>query len=111
MDQCKCIKVAREVVTYNNLQLLDGDLEFLKSNKAMLNGDKSYKLDVLQNLEMVEIQAFSRLSAAGILMHIREFTKQIGIGDWDNPFSNIKHIGHFLSNVKECFNLLCGYLV
>jgi len=103
MDQCNCIKVAMELFMYDDPQLLNNDLEFLKSN-SKLNVDKSYELNVLEQPEIAEIQAFSRLSAAGVLTHIRE----VEIMDID--FSNIKKIGQFISIVEKRLEFGTGSL-
>jgi len=105
MDHCNCIKVAIELVPYDDLKLLNSDLKLLKSNsKSKLSGDKSYELNVLECAEIKEIQAFSRLSAAGVLTHIRE----VEILDID--FSSIKYIGHFVSIVENRLELGAGLL-
>jgi len=103
MNNCNCIKVAMELVTYNDLQLLNSDLKLLES-KSKLNGGKLHELNVLTFPEIEEIEAYSRLSAAGVLTHIKE----VIILDID--FSSIKYIGHFISNVKDRLELIAGAL-
>jgi len=97
MDQCNCIKISMDLVTYDDLQLLNRDLELLK-----LHGDKFYEIDYLEFPELTDLQAFSRLSAAGVLTTIRN----VLISDIQLP--SIKHIGHFLCNVKESLEVSEG---
>ena len=76
---------------------MNRDLELLK-----LHGDKFYEIDYLEFPELTDLQAFSRLSAAGVLTTIRN------VLICDIQLSSIKHIGHFLSNVKESLEVSEG---
>jgi len=117
MDQCKCIKMSIDLLIYDDLQILNSDLELFKLYEAESSfyeflrslrqeGDRFYEIDEIEYPELTEIQAFSRLSAAGVLNNIRNAI--IGDDKLLSEVLSIKHVGQFLSNIKESLEILEG---
>jgi len=83
MDQCKCIKIARDLFIYDDDELLNSDLEL------------AYEFDILTNPKLSEIQAASRLAAAGILANMKDVNLS------KIKLQSVKHLRHLVSIVKD----------
>jgi len=69
---CKCINISRDLIPYDDRELLDKDMKHLKSIDMRADGDRGVgKIELLENKKREKsADAFARLAAAGILQYI-----------------------------------------
>ena len=95
MTDCLCVEIAKDLVFYGDVELLDSDVELLEKNQRGPRRIKLHELVDLEEPKLEEVQAASRLSAAGILTSLRYvFFLQIDL-------SSIKHLSYLVSNVYD----------
>ena len=106
INQCKCIDIARDLVIYTDMKKLNSDLELLESlveiddPEQLKNEMERLKLTNCEFVDMIcetlpEIQAASRLAAAGLLNSIGRLTI-VGI-----DLTSIRHLRHLIGSVKN----------
>jgi len=96
---CKCINIARELVFYDDIELLDADLK--RFNKRQ----RKYFKDIWKNdvSQTEEAEAFIRLKTAGIISKLHELTftdTYCGI-----DLSTVKNLSLLVQSVKGQINL------
>jgi len=93
IGKCKCVEIARDLETYDDVELLNRDMELLEKIK--------YGNDGLEHPSLPEIEAASRLAAAGIITSIR----YLDFGEIEIDLPNIKHLSRLLRIVEWSFCL------
>ena len=63
MSDCLCFEIAKDVVFYDDVELLQRDIELIEMNTR----EKLHEFMDIEEPNLEEVQAASRLSAAGII--------------------------------------------
>ena len=92
---CDCIEIARDLVFYDDVELLHSDIELIRMKHKGIYDE----LDDMEVSKLKEVQAASRLTAAGILITLRS------LHCFQIDLSSVKQLSHLVSLVDDDLTL------
>jgi len=98
---CKCINLARDLVFYDDIELLDADLKLIYGDRRRKNWREVLRNNYLiQHIE--EAEAFIRLIAAGIIFKLKNLTF---VDTYGLDLSTVQNLSLLVQSVKDNIDL------